>query len=84
MTISKGGGWKSPKVHKPGGGCNKRGIGKISKVNVYGVSCYRWRWREGKHTHWIKNVIKFFEKELITYFLTYCECLSSPFIISSS
>ena len=22
------------------GGCNKRGVGKISNVNVYGVTCY--------------------------------------------
>ena len=45
VAIS-GGLEKNLKVNKWGGGCNKRGGGKSSQVNVYGVGCYKWMWRE--------------------------------------
>ena len=46
---------RSLKVNKRGG-YNKRGDLKISMVNVYGVDCRRWGWREGQHVCWITGL----------------------------
>ena len=47
---------------------NSWGVGKTSKVNVYGVGCYRWRWKEGQHMHWMKNC-NFWEKTYYIYYI---------------
>ena len=68
MAIS-GGLEKGLKVNKRGG-CNKRGGGgKSSKVDIYGVGCYKWMWRrEDQHMHWIK-IFNFLKNIYYVYYI---------------
>ena len=62
MAIS-GGLEKSLKVNKWGGAAISGG-GGWKKVNVYGLGCYKWMWREDQHMHWTNN-FNFLKKKLL-------------------